>query len=118
MKQNVGEVDLTAEQKALHEAYHTLLHEYKRRKDLRKKTGVVFKRARNKIKDMLRVQKAWTGDSGGKDFLKELKSHKESDLQLKSRSQFLQKRKAALKKDEKKSSHHHNVVNYADADRI
>jgi hypothetical protein len=115
MKQNVGEVKLSTEQKALHEAYHTLIHEYKRRKALRNKTGLVFKRARSKIKDMLKVKNAWTGGAEGKDFLTQLKVNKESDLELKSRSQFLQKRKVAIKK---KSGHHHDVVNYTEADRI
>ena len=112
MKENIGEKDLTPEQKALHEAYHTLLNEYKRRKQLRQKTGIVFKRARSKIKNMLRAKNAWNGDQEGKDFLDLLKSNKESDLQLKCRSQFLQKRKAATRKQ------HHHVVLYSDKDRI
>ena len=112
MKENVGEKDLTPEQKALHESYHTLLNEYKRRKQLRQKTGVVFKRARNKIKNMLRAKNAWDGNAHGKDLLDTLRANKESDLQLKSRSQFLQKRKAATRKQK------HHVVNYFDNDRI
>ena len=115
MKQNVGEVKLSPEQKALHEAYHTLIDEYERRKKLRQKTGVVFKRARNKIREMIRVKSAWTAGAEGKDVFKGLKSHKESDLELKSRSQFLQKRKVAIKKTK---GQHHNVVNYNDADRV
>ena len=112
MKENVGEKDLTPEQKALHESYHTLLNEYKRRKQLRQKTGVVFKRARNKIRNMLRAKNAWDGNAHGKDLLDNLRANKESDLQLKSRSQFLQKRKAATRKQK------HHVVNYLDNDRI
>ena len=112
MKENVGEKDLTPEQKALHEAYHTLLNEYKRRKQLRQKTGVVFKRARSKIRNMLRAKSAWNGAPEGQEILDLLRKNKESDLQLKSRSQFLQKRKAAVRKQ------HHHVVNYSAEDRI
>ena len=76
---------------------------------------MVFKRARSKIKDMLKVKNAWTGGAEGKDFFKDLKKvHKESDLELKSRSQFLQQRKVAIKKKGAKQ----NVVNETDADRI
>ena len=112
MKENVGEKDLTPEQKALHEAYHTLMNEYKRRKQLRQKTGVVFKRARSKIKNMLRAKNAWNGNPEGQELIDLLRKNKESDLQLKSRSQFLQKRKAATRKQK------HTVVNYSEADRI
>ena len=115
MKQNVGEVDLTAEQKALHEAYHTLMHEYKRREKLRNKTVAVFKRARSKINKMLIAKNAWKVGAEGKDFFKDFKKAKPSDLELKSNSQFLQKRKIAMKKENKP---HHNIVNYTDADRI
>ena len=68
--------------------------------------------ARNKIKNMLRAKNAWDGNAHGKDLLDSLRANKESDLQLKSRSQFLQKRKAASRKQK------HHVVNYFDNDRI
>ena len=48
----------------------------------------------------------------GKELISMRKTKKESDLELKSRSQFLQKRKAASRKID------HTVVAYNDADRI
>ena len=113
MKKNVGEVELSSEQKALHEAYHTLVDEYQRRRKLREKTGAVFKRARTKILEMLKTKNAWGGNfANGKELISMRKTKKESDLELKSRSQFLQKRKAASRKID------HTVVAYNDADRI
>ena len=112
MKKNVGEVKLTAEQKALHEAFHTLMDELKRRRKARKDTGEKFKRAQSKIKNMLKAKTAWNGTEEGKQFLKTFKANTESDLQLKSRSTFLQKRKAAVKKEV------HSVISYSDKDRI
>ena len=115
IKKNVGEVKLTAEQKALHDAYHTLLEEYKRRKKVRQKTGIIFGRTTQRIKEMIKVKNLWSGGKGGKEMMAnyvKMVPKKESDLQLKSRSQFLQKRRA----NEKRRGS--AVVNYNEADRI
>lgn len=108
-------VKLTAEQRALHEAYKSLMEEYNRRKQQRQKTGIIFKRARNKIRDMISISRAW-GDTTAMMALsrKGAVQKKESDLQLKSRSQFLQQRR----QKKRGGANTKADVAFEDADRI
>ena len=84
MEKNVKEGEFTPEQKTLYEAHDVLMAEYRRRKDQRHKVGGLFAKNKRNLKSIL--QNAIS------------RGHVESDLQLKARSQDLQKRRRDKKK--------------------